>query len=50
MYNRLKRIKELHKRLDMVIIENLSYEQVIDKYDTRSNFFYCDLLSFIHTN
>jgi len=42
MYNRLERIKELHKRLDMVIIENLSYEQVIDKYDTKSNFFYCD--------
>ncbi len=42
MYNRLERIKELHKRLDMVIIENLSYEKVIDKYDTKSNFFYCD--------
>jgi len=34
--------KELHKRLDMVIIENLSYERVIEKYDTKSNFFYCD--------
>lgn len=42
MYNRLERIKELHKRLDMVIIENLSYEKVIEKYDTKSNFFYCD--------
>jgi DNA adenine methylase len=42
MYNRLERIKELHRRLDMVIIENLSYEKVIDKYDTKSNFFYCD--------
>ncbi len=42
MYNRLDRIKELHKRLDMVIIENLSYEKVIEKYDTKSNFFYCD--------
>jgi DNA adenine methylase len=42
MYNRLERIKELHRRLDMVIIENLSYEKVIEKYDTKSNFFYCD--------
>ncbi|MCB5265684.1 MAG: DNA adenine methylase [Candidatus Cloacimonetes bacterium] len=42
MYNRLERIKALHKRLDMVIIENLSYEKVIEKYDTKSNFFYCD--------
>ncbi|OPZ48975.1 MAG: Modification methylase DpnIIA [Bacteroidetes bacterium ADurb.BinA104] len=42
MCNRLERIKELHKRLDMVIIENLSYEKVIEKYDTKSNFFYCD--------
>jgi len=42
MYNRLERIKELHKRLDMVIIENLSYEKVIEKYDTKTNFFYCD--------
>ncbi|PKN77669.1 MAG: N-6 DNA methylase, partial [Candidatus Cloacimonetes bacterium HGW-Cloacimonetes-1] len=39
---RLERIKELHRRLDMVIIENLSYEKVIEKYDTKSNFFYCD--------
>jgi len=42
MYNRLERIKELHRRLDMVIIENLSYEKVIEKYDNKSNFFYCD--------
>jgi len=37
MYNRLERIKELHRRLDMVIIENLSYEKVIEKYDTKKS-------------
>jgi len=42
LFNRIDRIRELHKRLDRVIIENLSYEQLITKYDTKANFFYCD--------
>lgn len=42
LFNRIDRIRELHRRLDRVIIENLSYEQVFAKYDTKDNFFYCD--------
>lgn len=42
LYNRLERIKQLNKRLDRVIIENLSYEQVFEKYDAPNNLFYCD--------
>lgn len=42
LHNRLERIKDLHKRLDKVIIENLSYEQILAKYDSPTNFFYCD--------
>lgn len=40
--NKLGRIKELSTRLDGVIVENLSYDELIPKYDTKDNFFYCD--------
>lgn len=40
--NRIERIKDLHKRLDKVLIENKSYEELIALYDKKDNFFYCD--------
>jgi len=40
--NKIKRIDELTTRLDGVIIENLSYADLIKRYDTPQNFFYCD--------
>lgn len=42
LQNRIDRIKDLHKRLDKVLIENKSYEDLIQLYDTKDNFFYCD--------
>lgn len=40
--NLLLRIKEISKRLDRVIIENLDFEELIKKYDFEGAFFYCD--------
>jgi DNA adenine methylase len=42
LLNRLDRIRELHTRLDRVVIENLDYAELIVKYDHPDNFFYCD--------
>lgn len=41
-YNRIDRIRQLHRRLDKVIIEHLSYEDCLAKYDDKDNFFYLD--------
>ncbi len=40
--NTLERIKSIHKRLSGVILENLSFEKIIEKYDLPCAFFYCD--------
>ncbi len=40
--NKLNRFDALSTRLDGVIIENLSFEDLIKRYDTKENFFYCD--------
>lgn len=41
-HNRIERIRQLHKRLDRVIIEHLPYEEILFRYDSKDNFFYCD--------
>jgi DNA adenine methylase len=38
----LEKIHAISERLDKVLIENQSYEQLIPMYDTEDNFFYCD--------
>ncbi len=38
----IERISPLAKRLDSVTIESLDYGECIAKYDSKSNFFYCD--------
>ena len=40
--NLLERIIQISKRLDRVIIENLNFEKLINKYDFDNAFFYCD--------
>lgn len=40
--NILERINVIHKRLDKVLIENLSFEKLITDYDNPDAFFYCD--------
>ncbi len=40
--NKINRIEVLSKRLDGVIIENMSFEKLIGRYDTKDNFIYCD--------
>lgn len=40
--NLLDRIIQISKRLDRVIIENLDFETLINKYDFDNAFFYCD--------
>lgn len=41
-FNLLERVDSISKRLDKVYIENLSFEELIPKYDNSSAFFYCD--------
>jgi len=41
-FNLLDRINLISKRLDKVYIENLSFDELIPKYDTENAFFYCD--------
>lgn len=38
----IERIDKISKRLDKVIIENLSAMELIPQYDTQNAFFYCD--------
>jgi len=40
--NKCRQLISLSKRLSDVIIENESYEVIIDKYDNENTFFYCD--------
>lgn len=40
--NILNRIYSISKRLDKVIVENLDFEDLIERYDTEKAFFYCD--------
>jgi len=40
--NRLDRIKDLNQRLDKVLIENKTYQDILRLYDTKDNFFYLD--------
>lgn len=40
--NIIARIPEISERLDRVIIENLSFEHILLKYDHEKAFFYCD--------
>lgn len=42
LQNRLEKLRELHRRLDRVVIENLDYAALITRYDHPDNFFYCD--------
>lgn len=41
-YNKLKNIEEYQARLKNVVITNMSYEKVIQKYDSPTSLFYCD--------
>lgn len=41
-FNILDRINVIHKRLDKVLIENMSFEKLIANYDHDKAFFYCD--------
>lgn len=38
----IERVEKISKRLDKVIIENLSAMDLIPQYDTENAFFYCD--------
>lgn len=40
--NLLERIPDITRRLDKVIIENLTFERVFEIYDREKAFFYCD--------
>jgi DNA adenine methylase len=40
--NLVNKLRLINKRLDKVVIENKSYEEIIDYYDEETNFFYCD--------
>jgi len=40
--NKINRIEQISRRLDGVIIENLSFENLIARYDSKDNFIYCD--------
>lgn len=42
LQNRLERIKQLHLRLDQVVVENLDFAELIARYDRPTTFFYCD--------
>jgi DNA adenine methylase len=41
-YNKLTKIDDYQARLKDVTITNMSYEKVIDKYDSPTTLFYCD--------
>ena len=38
----LEKIRAINVRLDKVVIENKSFEEIIKYYDATNNFFYCD--------
>ena len=38
----IAQIQKAHQRLNSVVIENLSFEKCIEKYDSPKSFFYCD--------
>ena len=40
--NIISRIQAIHLRLDHVLVENLSFEDLIPRYDYEDAFFYCD--------
>lgn len=40
--NVLEKIDAIHKRLDKVMIDNLDFEALINQYDFKDAFFYCD--------
>jgi DNA adenine methylase len=35
-------IEAIHARLDKVLVENLDFEELIRRYDSKGSFFYCD--------
>lgn len=35
-------LKDIKERLRSTFVENLSFEKIIDKYDTKNTFFFCD--------
>lgn len=41
-HNVLEKIDAIHKRLDKVMIDNLDFEALINQYDYKDAFFYCD--------
>ena len=41
-YNRLRRLREVHERLQSVRIENEDWRVILDKYDSEDTFFYLD--------
>ncbi len=42
LQNRFKKIRDLHDRLDRVMIENLDYRELFNRYDQPGAFFYTD--------
>ena len=42
LYNKIKKIETIHKRLKYVLIESLDFEEVIHKYDSENTLFFLD--------
>ena len=42
MFNVIDRIKDIHKRLKNVVIEQLDFREIIKRYDSAKTFFYLD--------
>ncbi|MDQ7799541.1 MAG: DNA adenine methylase [Candidatus Edwardsbacteria bacterium] len=40
--NIIPQIRDIHKRLDKVLIENQDFKRILQRYDSQATFFYCD--------